>query len=249
MQEILAAQKVEEFELIAKQKILEAQNEAILDKQLAEAQALHMLERQKIVKIQLQRAQRKQKSELERAQKAAARVREKVMLAENPIILNSTTSGLSTGNDAIDNGASDTSRSQSVSTSQSQGQSATQEGSAVNEENGDNEGDNSDEVDDAAAKKNSEQNKSAGGHAITDEEKEIAAMMELGRERNRATQIHHKNIVKELRAQHRTQMNLKARDQKRKVAELMKEQQEEMEQLKNEQQNTMHGKYNLNTFF
>jgi class 3 adenylate cyclase len=235
MQEILAAQRIEEFELIAKQKLLEAQNEANLDKQLAEAQALHMIERQKIVKIQLQRAQRKQKSELERAQKAAARVREKVMLAENPIILNSTTSGLSTGTDANDISNSETSRSQSVTNSQSGTQA--NDNSAVNEETTENEGEQSEDVE-VSAKKNSEQNKAAS-HIVTDEEKEIAAMMELGRERNRATQNHHRNIVKELRVQHKTQINLKTRDQKRKVAELLKEQQEEMEQLKNEQDQTM----------
>jgi hypothetical protein len=236
MQEIMAAHKAEEFDMIAKQKIIEAQNEAILDKQLAEAQALHMLERQKIVKIQLQRAQRKQKAELERAQKASARVREKTMLAENPIILNSTTSGLSNGSGNADDAASDTSRSQSISMSAT---STTQEGSTTNEETTDENSEDVEENGQNIAIKNSQQNKNAGGHVLSDEEKELAAMLEVGRERNRATQNHHKNLIKELKSQQKSQITLKTRDHKRKVAELLKEQQEEMEQLKNDQEQTM----------
>ena len=41
----------------------------------------------------------------------------------------------------------------------------------------------------------------------------------------------------------KNQLNLKIRDQKRKVADLLKEQQEEMEQVKMEQEQTMAGWY------
>ena len=53
-QDFIYSQKAEEFDLVAKHKIIEAQNEAALDKQMAEIQSLHILERQKIIKIQLQ---------------------------------------------------------------------------------------------------------------------------------------------------------------------------------------------------
>ena len=49
--------------------------------------------------------------------------------------------------------------------------------------------------------------------------------------------------MKELRSQHKTQLSLKTRDQKRKVSEVLKEYQEEMETLKNEQEQVMKGLY------
>jgi len=226
MQEVIANQKAEEFELLAKQKIIESKNEAVLDKQLADAQALHIIERQKIIKIQLQRAQRKQQSELEKSQQAAARIREKVMIAENPLILNSTTSGLTTSFDATQSETSHTD-----STSSRGDSSAVEEGDASTTE---------DDEEGAAkniAKQNSEQNK--GNSILTDEERELAAMLELGRERNRATVNHHKSQLKELRSQHKSQIYSKAQDQKRKVSELLKEQQEEMELLKTDQEQTL----------
>lgn len=233
LQELIYNQKAEEFDLIAKHKIIESQNEAALDKQMAEVQSTHLIERQKIIKIQLQRAQKKQQHELEKAQKSAARLREKVMLAENPVILNSSTSGMRRGDNTSDD-QSDTSRSQSVSMSQSgasQFEEAEMEAEATEEE-----GSEGAEV----VKKNSDMNKSkADHHIVTDEERELAAMLEVGRERNQNIANHHKNIIKELKSQHKAQLNLKIRDQKRKVADLLKEQQEEMETLKNEQEQTM----------
>jgi hypothetical protein len=232
MQEVIANQKAEEFELLAKQKIIESRNEAALDKQLADAQALHIIERQKIIKIQLQRAQRKQQSELEKSQKAAARIREKVMIAENPLIMNSTTSGLTSSFDATQ---SETSHTESTSSrADSSAVETVEEGDASIAEEGD-EG-----VVKNIAKQNSEQNK--GNSILTDEERELAAMLEMGRERNRATVNHHKSQLKELRSQHKSQIHSRTQDQKRKVSELLKEQQEEMELLKTEQEQTLNGK-------
>lgn len=228
IQDFIYTQKAEEFDMIAKHKIIEAQNEAILDKQMAEVQSLHLLERQKIIKIQLQRAQRKQQAELDKNQKAAARLREKVMLAENPVILNSSTSGMRNNNN--DDLTTDTSRSQSVGGSSAV--ESTEENAAMEEQEG--EASEGDEM----VKKNSDSNKKTES-IMTDEERELAAMMEAGRERNRNSVNHHKSLVKELKATHKNQLNLKIRDQKRKVADLLKEQQEEMENLKIEQDQTM----------
>ena len=73
-----AAHKAEEIELMAKHVLIEADNEAAFEKQRNALESAQLIEKQKLAKIQVQRAQRRQAKILARAQRAAIRNREKV---------------------------------------------------------------------------------------------------------------------------------------------------------------------------
>ncbi|KAI8851793.1 adenylate and guanylate cyclase catalytic domain-containing protein [Chytridium lagenaria] len=61
------------------------------------------------------------------------------------------------------------------------------------------------------------------------------ALVEAGRERIRALQLHHKKTLQDLRHHHRALVSQKQRDHRRKLAELLKDHEEEIQIIKAEQ--------------
>ncbi|KAJ3028767.1 UNVERIFIED_CONTAM: hypothetical protein HDU68_000965 [Siphonaria sp. JEL0065] len=86
IEEIVTQQRLDEFDLVSKQLLIEGELESALESQKCKLEASQLLDKQKSVKSSLQRGQRKQASALAKAQRAATRTREKILVAENPII-------------------------------------------------------------------------------------------------------------------------------------------------------------------
>jgi hypothetical protein len=78
MEDLLVAQKVEEFELLNKQGLAETEVAIAIENQRSEIETAQLFEKQKMAREQMQRAQRKQQSLLSKQQKAAVRARERV---------------------------------------------------------------------------------------------------------------------------------------------------------------------------
>ncbi|KAJ3030021.1 UNVERIFIED_CONTAM: hypothetical protein HDU68_010370 [Siphonaria sp. JEL0065] len=68
-----------------------------------------------------------------------------------------------------------------------------------------------------------------------DGEKDLALLTEAGQERLRAIVAHHKTVSNELRRQHRSSISHKNKEQRRRISELLKDHEEEIEQLKIDQ--------------
>ncbi|KAJ3027452.1 UNVERIFIED_CONTAM: hypothetical protein HDU68_003817 [Siphonaria sp. JEL0065] len=221
LEDILTQQRLEEFELVSKQAVIEADMAAQLEQQKFKLEASHLLDKQKAVKASLQRAQRKQASAISKAQRAAARSREKALIADNPIIRG----------DALD----DEEKLVEGSDSQSEGTSRSGDSSAgevmVVEKEG--EGSEPDLTQKTEAEKNSKLNKDT--QVLSEGEREIIALVESGNERLRGIGLHHKKIISELKQQHRSIIGQKTKEQRRKISELLKDHEEEIEQLKMDQ--------------
>ncbi|KAJ3296489.1 hypothetical protein HDU79_006514 [Rhizoclosmatium sp. JEL0117] len=231
IEDIQTAQRLEEFELVYKHAMVEADNAKQLERQKYKLQANHLLDKQKSAKASLQRAQRKQAHTLAKAQRAASRVREKALIADNPIIR-----GDMSEVNAIEEASADgMSESEGASSKGGSNLSLHKEEPAEAEE---------DPVLAAQranarleAEKNSALNKDT--YVMSEAERELQALIEAGNERNRGIAMHHKKVVVELRQLHRSILSQKAKEQRRKVSDLLKDHEEEIEQIKMDQAATM----------
>ncbi|KAJ3238990.1 hypothetical protein HDU78_003090 [Chytriomyces hyalinus] len=78
LEDILVNQRAEEFNLVARHTLVETDMMKSLDRQRGALEASHLIEKQKIAKAVLQRAQKKKNVQLLKAEKMASRNREKV---------------------------------------------------------------------------------------------------------------------------------------------------------------------------
>ncbi|KAI9339869.1 adenylate and guanylate cyclase catalytic domain-containing protein [Obelidium mucronatum] len=222
IEDVAIQQRLEEFELVAKHNIVESELERGLERQKYTLEANHLLDRQKAAKTSLQRMQRKQLQTLAKAQRAAARNREKGLIADNPVIRG----------DATDQGNGETESNDGMSESEG----ASSKGGSIlslhEEATGSQELSQRKE-----AEKNSALNKDT--QVLSEAEKELQALLEAGNERIRGVAMHHKKIVTELRQLHRHALHQKAKEQRRKVSDLLKDHEEEIEQIKMDQAQTM----------
>ncbi|KAJ3073112.1 hypothetical protein HDU98_002201, partial [Podochytrium sp. JEL0797] len=229
-EDIMTHHRVEEFELVSKHALIEAEMESVVEHQKFKLEANQLTEKQKTIKAQLQRAQRKQATAVAKAQRAATRGREKALIADHPII-----KGEGGFDDTI--GIEDTmSESQSEGTSRTGG-SVEQLGQDIDKTDASNSEAELNLQQKAEAEKNLARNKDT--QVLSEGEKEILALTEAGNERLRATALHHKKIVTELKQQHRASLSQRSKEQRRKLSDLLKDHEEEIEQLKLEQASSM----------
>ncbi|KAJ3067760.1 Retinal guanylyl cyclase 2 [Podochytrium sp. JEL0797] len=231
-EDILTHHRVEEFELVSKHATIESEMASTLEQQKFILEANQLTEKQKTIKAQLQRTQRKQATAVAKAQRAAARAREKALIADYPIIK---------GDNPADEGMEEMSASQSEGQSEGQSEYSSKSGGSMELLAKDGEKDeNGSETElnqKAEAEKNRLRNKVT--QVLSEGEKEIISLAEAGTERLRATSLHHKKLLAELKQQHRSALTQRSKDQRRKLSDLLKDHEEEIEQLKLEQASSM----------
>ncbi|KAJ3119616.1 hypothetical protein HK100_000231, partial [Physocladia obscura] len=209
IEEIQTVQRREEFELMSKHAVIEAEIITELERQKFKLEANQLLDRQATAKAALQRSQRKQAAALAKANRNASRNREKMVVADNPIIRG----GMATENFGIEEEAS-----------QSEGQSegTSSKGSTLSlHETKDDEEVSQANLAKIEVEKNSAANKNT--QVLSEAEKELQTLIEAA----------------ELKQQHRTVISQKTKEHRRKISELLKDHEEEIEQLKMEQSATM----------
>ncbi|ORY44678.1 hypothetical protein BCR33DRAFT_206581 [Rhizoclosmatium globosum] len=234
LEDLVTQQRLEEFELSTKHAEIEAEVLASIEKQKFILEAEQLREKQKALQARIFRAQKKQASIVAKSQRAASRTRERILIADNPVIrgdnpLEEDTKGY--GSDGY-------SESQSEGTSRSGGSllslhNADREANVEGAETAS----DTDFNQKLEAEKNSKLNKET--QVLSESEKEILAVSEAGNERLRAINIHHKKVLAELKQQHRSIIHQKGKEQRRKVSELLKDHEEEIEQLKMDQAASM----------
>ncbi|KAJ3393265.1 hypothetical protein HDU84_002344 [Entophlyctis sp. JEL0112] len=230
IEDIQTVHRREEYELAAKHSLTEAELSTELERQKYKLEANQLLDRQATAKVALQRAQRKQAQALAKVQRNASRNRERMLIAENPIIRGDASSE----NFVAEDDASQ-SEGQSEGTSRSGGSMASlhnEKEQGVGDENC-----SDTNFEKSEAEKNSALNRNT--QVLSEAEKELQSLIEAGNERNRNVAMHHKKIAAELKQQHRTILSQKTKEQRRKITDLLKDHEEEIEQLKMEQAATM----------
>ncbi|KAJ3139108.1 hypothetical protein HK101_003670 [Irineochytrium annulatum] len=254
MESLSSANRQEEFDLIAKQTVAEQLAFDELDKQKRQMEIMHQVEKQKSSRTQTLRNHKKQEKVLFKQKRHAVRLREQVLLAENPVIqgdLQGTDNhGTSETDDASSHGGSRNDASEDNGSLG--GVSDNEEASEKNGEtvvsvmlaNGSTEKLRSSHDADLdhgpETKMNSERNKTSMAHTHdSEEEKTLASMLQIGRDRIRNLNHHHKKILTDLRALHRNLLTQKQREQRRKTSEVRKEHEEEIEAVKIEQTQSM----------
>ncbi|KAJ3027451.1 UNVERIFIED_CONTAM: hypothetical protein HDU68_003816 [Siphonaria sp. JEL0065] len=214
IEDLTTQQRLEEFELISKQAVIEADMVTALEHQKYKLEAAQLLDKQKSFQARLQRVQKKQTATIAKGQRAASRTRERILIADNPIIKGDS-SAYETDKAYGSDGYSE---SQSEGTSRSGGSVMSlheqKEAIAAAEQEATSETD-------LTQKEEAEKNRN---------------------ERRRAIAIHHKKVLTELKQQHRSNITQKTKEQRRKVSELLKDHEEEVEQLKMDQAATMKGR-------
>ncbi|KAJ3412700.1 hypothetical protein HDV05_000328 [Chytridiales sp. JEL 0842] len=233
IEDLLAFQKEEEFTMVAKHITLESEAGSAFNKQKNTLEAHQLLSRQKENAMQKMRAERRQAKQVSKVNRVALKQRERAYVAENGILSSSIKDDGEAASD--DDGTS------------SQG-STSQRASAVSLSLTDNtQGTNDDEEEDDAIKTagNSEAQMNAARNAVnnngtfTEEESELKTMIDIGRERQRALETHHRKELSELRAQHKAQLSAKQREHRKKLNEVTRDHEEEIETLKAEQESDM----------
>ncbi|KAJ3095588.1 hypothetical protein HDU97_006791 [Phlyctochytrium planicorne] len=231
MEELLAQNRQEEFELNLKQSQAEKAANGELEKQRLSLAKTQLQEKQKGLKIQAMRSQKRQEKTLAKAQRTAARNREKIVLAENPIITGDGTGDETYGGSEMD--GSMESRSQIDDNSSTMDQSEI--GSEMDDESVAGEKEKNGEEEAANTLANSMTDKKGNGGVLNEEEKEMTALFEAGRERVRTLQQHHKKTQTALRQHHRALISQRQREHRKKLAEILKDHEEEIKVIKAEQ--------------
>ncbi|KAJ3165312.1 hypothetical protein HK101_000241, partial [Irineochytrium annulatum] len=237
MESLASANRQEEFELIAKQTVAEQQAFDDLEKQKRQLEITHLLDKQKVSTNQILRNHRKHEKLMAKQQRSAVRARENALLLENPVILGDMQMDDARQGSVTDDGSRQDGTSEGESASQG-AVSDLEEDQKSSVADGNHDNDHDRELDEV--KINSEMNKSAGSaEHDSEEEKSLALMMQIGRDRIRNLVHHHKKILADLRALHRNLHTQKQREQRRKMSEVRKEQEEEIEAIKIEQSQAM----------
>ncbi|KAJ3117085.1 hypothetical protein HDU96_008003 [Phlyctochytrium bullatum] len=237
LEELQAQNRTEEFELILKQ--LEAERGAHdeLEKLRLTLERQQLIDKHKGLKTQSLRDQKKHEKMQSKAQRLAIRNREKALIAENPVILGGEAQieeDQSENYEGSSAGTRSLAEISSLATSELTQERQQEEGSEAGDNPGGHERQESTNVQ-AETNANSERNKFSRLEAVTQEDKEMSSLLDAGRERIRALQLHHKKTLTDLRNHHRALISTKQRDQRRKLAELLKDHEEEIQLIKAEQ--------------
>ncbi|KAJ3212586.1 Nitrogen permease reactivator protein [Dinochytrium kinnereticum] len=236
MEEVISQHRQEEYDLNAKQVIEERQAEDEVERQKLLLAKSQLVERQKAGKLQVSRQQKKQEKATAKANRAAIRNREKIVLADNPIIYGQ--DGSTQENESDGNISSVGSRSNADLSSYD---GASEAGGDVSE--GDVDASHSEDTA-ALAAANSERNKHMRSlDDVLGEDKELNALLDAGRERLLVLRNHHKKMIGDLRKQHRGLQSQKQREHRRKLAEILKDHEEEIQNIKAEQIASMEDTY------
>ncbi|KAJ1566634.1 hypothetical protein HK405_009016, partial [Cladochytrium tenue] len=245
LEEIQAQHKLDEFQLQARQLVEEREVAAAVERQRAGVENEQLQTRQRAANVQMLKGQRKHANAQLKAEKALLRAREKMTIAENPIIKADPGSTDADG----EPDSEDVSRSQSLSVMSelsvpdSDNGTNAEDGGAGTE--GATEGAPSETggIEEAAfkeAQSNTRSNKlAANAVGGSDEQREVASILFQGQERQRNLAQHHKKLMSELKAEQRNHVALKNKEHRRKMQELHKEHEEEFETLKQEQAQIM----------
>ncbi|KAJ3154788.1 Guanylate cyclase 2G [Geranomyces variabilis] len=231
MEELTAEQRGKEADLEAEHDVqLLAENEK-LERQQARLKALQLKEEQKVSRNVLKQVQKRQSRLLDKQQRQAGRVRERMMLAQNQSVL-----GGSIGADAIEGASEHETSDGAESSSQFTASVAdASEAGGMTEDEGD-----------AATRATTDANVAAAeaegrrrSTATNDAAKELTEALEKGRARVEQQRKHQVGLVEELRRYHAEVRAQKAREHRRKLAELTKDQEDETRAVKTEQASEM----------
>ncbi|KAJ3183370.1 Nitrogen permease regulator 2 [Geranomyces variabilis] len=230
MEELTAEQRAKEADLEAEHDVqLLADNEK-LERQQARLKALQLKEEQKVSRNVLKQVQKRQSRLLDKQQRQGARVRERMMRSQNQNVL-----GGSAGTDAIE-GSSEHDTSEG-------GESSSQFTASVMDpsETGGMTEDEADATTRAATDANAaaEAEGQRQNTATNDAAKELTEALEKGRIRVEQQRKHQVGLVDELRRYHAEVRAQKAREHRRKLAELTKDQEDETRAVKTEQASEM----------
>ncbi|KAJ3412698.1 Guanylate cyclase 2G [Chytridiales sp. JEL 0842] len=244
LEDLLAIQKQEEFDLLTTQSLEEAASLSSFEKQKSQMIALQVAERQKSESVHITRQQKRQEKLQAKARRAAARNRETAMLSENPLLKvcletdpdDDTRFSEASGSECTSNASGSQFGSRSMADSLDERAEAGEESDGGDQIGG---GGTREGVSEAMV--NAERNARGEGKpgTATEEEREMKALLDLGRERQRALQMHHKKLLAELRAQHKSQVQTKQREQRKKMQELLDDHTEELEGIKADQEIAM----------
>ncbi|KAJ3240169.1 hypothetical protein HDU78_002462 [Chytriomyces hyalinus] len=221
IEDLSTQQRLEEFDTLAEHAILETAMLTAHERHKGNLLADQLREKQKGVKVILQKAQKQHAANLAKAQKKAVRDREKILLAEHTIIKGSVeVEDVDHGNMSESDGGSDA-------------QSETGTDAAHSRE--------SLRVDGGVASAPLEIAEGSNGNekSVSESDKEMSQIIEQGNERYRSLIDHHKSVIGELKRQHSLNLTQKKKEAKRKIADLLKNHEEEIRQLKAEQENSM----------
>ncbi|KAJ3152341.1 Nitrogen permease regulator 2 [Geranomyces michiganensis] len=232
MEELTAEQRSKEAELEAEHNVQMLGEEEKLERQQARLKALQLKEEQKVARNVLKQVQKRQSRLLDKQQRQAGRVRERMMLAQNQSVL-----GGSVGTDAIE-GASEHETSDGGDSSMF---TASVDPSIAGEMTGA-EMEEEDTVTRATTEANAAASEAEGRRkstATNDAAKELSEALQKGRARLEQQRKHQVGLVEELRRYHAEVRAQKAREHRRKLGELTKDQEDETRAVKTEQASEM----------
>ncbi|KAI9324716.1 hypothetical protein DFJ73DRAFT_966175 [Zopfochytrium polystomum] len=256
IEDLRSQHAAEEFELLAKQSQSLTAHALVAARKRSDAEAVQLESKQRMARVQMQRAQRRQAGTLARAQRAGVRLREKLMIAENPIIRGTmvfrdgedATTGAGDGDiDGLsDRQSSVGSRSQlsetsSTWTEEQQLENLAAGGDARSDKTGGaEEPEGGEQKEHSEALVNTMANRGEGtGLEMSEEQRESSSIEDQARESLRIVLAHHKTTLDELRSSHKHQLSLKKKEHHRKLAEILKEHKDEIESLKQDQNQLM----------
>ncbi|KAI8612088.1 hypothetical protein BC830DRAFT_1171347 [Chytriomyces sp. MP71] len=234
MEEIHIHQRQEEFDLNARHIMAESELQAELESRKEVHLAQQLQQKQIGIKASLQKSQKRQAHALVKVQRDAARGRERALLADHTVISGGQNrEEFDFADDSVSEGSEATTQSGLSASSLSElgtkkksddkaegGQDSVAEVPTAED----------DEKKIAELNRNSVANK--GIKTLSEAEKEILAHLEQGNQRKKSLISHQKNSLNELKHQHRNIIRQKSKEQYRKMQDLLKEHQEEIEQLK-----------------
>ncbi|KAI8851795.1 adenylate and guanylate cyclase catalytic domain-containing protein [Chytridium lagenaria] len=234
IEELMAQSRQEEFELNRKQMAEDRAAEDDLEKQKIAISKNMLLESQRVARTQVLRQQKKQEKLTAKANRVAAKGRERAIIMENPIIRGEMESD-SLAQDSFSEGMESSLGSRSNSMHDT---SSIYDG--VSEASGGDVGEVVEETQDTVAGSNAALAiENAQRNKVTDSRVELNRLLESGRERLSVLRQHHQKTLKNLRSHHRSLISQKQREHRRKLADLLKEHEEEIQALKAEHVGSM----------
>ncbi|KAJ3018549.1 UNVERIFIED_CONTAM: hypothetical protein HDU68_011093, partial [Siphonaria sp. JEL0065] len=228
MEEIIMQHRIEEYDFLEKCSNEESEMAYSLERQIFTLEANALVQKQSDVQIALARTQKKQAASLVKSQRAARRGREKGLIADYPIIAG----GDGTSDLNVDEFASE---SDAVSESNGGGSVTGSIQSLYEDEDEKEKGKVSEAARNSVAIKATQ--------VLTEHEKDIIILAETSNERLKMLVVHHKKLLAELKQGQRSTISLKTKEHRRKISELMKDHEEEIEQIKVEQNSSMQDIY------
>ncbi|KAJ3238831.1 hypothetical protein HDU81_007031 [Chytriomyces hyalinus] len=229
LEDILVNQRAEEFNLMARHALVESDMMKALERQKGSLEASQLIERQKAIKASLQRAQKKKNAQMLKAQAVASRNREKALVADFPIMqgIHSDSEAQDHRNSEVD-GTSELDQSENTSTRGDSQVSLFKEVNAEKTEKTEAEINGSLNNAISVSKKNG-----------TDDDRMVNAIIESGNERLKNLTLHHKKVLQELRQIHKSTVNHKNKEHYQRMIDLLKDHEEEIEQVKADQAEAM----------